>query len=89
MKIIATAETFPHEDLWVEYEIYRHGTRYRIQEQECGLGWGILCDAEKPTRRWGTADEVIEILTMDTRDVGVVDIIDEDEYTKLRSLEKY
>ncbi len=83
MKLVATAQTFSHQNRWTEYEIYRHGQRYRIQEEDCGLGWGLLCDDEEPSRRWGSAREIRWILSMDYRDAGTVDIIDESEYDKI------
>lgn len=86
MKLIATAQTFSRNDLWTEYEIYKHGDRYRVSEQENGLGWGILCDAEEPTRRWASVQEVKELLTLDTRDAGTVDIADEDECESILNL---
>jgi len=75
MKLIATVETFSYDNQWIEYEIYKHGSRYRIQSQECELG-GI---SYIPERRWGTIGDVRHILTMDDRDLGIVTYIDEIE----------
>jgi hypothetical protein len=84
MKLIATAQTFSSQDYtWIEYEIYSHGNRYRIQEEDCGLGWRILGIGEEPTRRWGKISEVRDILTMHLRDVGTVNIINEQAVNKI------
>jgi hypothetical protein len=79
MKLIATAQTFSRNNLWTEYEIYKHGARYRVQAEDNGLGWGIFCDSDKPERHWADSAEVRDLLTMDMRDAGVVDMIDEVE----------
>ena len=68
MKLIANASTFSHDDRWTEFKIYKHGTRFRIQTQECGLGWV----EEEPWRRWATSQEVDHLLSMPARDVGTV-----------------
>ena len=79
MKLIATAQTFSRDNEWVEYEIYRHGVRYRVVSQDCGLG-GV---DDEPTREWATATDVRHLLTMPDRDAGVVEFVDETECEKI------
>lgn len=79
MKIIATAQTFSRNNEWVEYEIYKHGARYRVVSQDCGLG-GV---DDKPAREWATPTDVRYLLTMPNRDAGVVEYIDETECEKI------
>jgi|GEM_PF-4752456 len=77
MKTIGSASTFSQQDQWTDYEVWRHGDKYRVEISERGLG--DLGDC--PTyREWWTAERVVEILTMDQRDGGTVTIEDEAEW---------
>ena len=82
MKLIATAETFSENDQWTEYEIFKHGKRYRISAMENGLG-GFLSEPDNPQKWWAKKEGVKDLLLMDTQDRGVVTIFDEDECTQI------
>lgn len=83
MKLIAMAETFSENDMWVEYEIFKNGARYRISETENGLG-GILSEPDNPPEKWwAKKEEVKDLLLMDIQDRGTVTIFDENECNKI------
>jgi hypothetical protein len=82
MKLIAIAETFSENDQWTEYEILKHGGRYRISATENGLG-GFLSEPDNPQRWWAKKEEVKDLLLMDRDDRGTVTIVDEGECNKI------